>query len=136
MSTSYLLTIWMALCLLIYYPFYPKFRWDFHRNALSRTNWASNSFAELSCRLSFTSQFREVLAEFRNEYMFWTFYCTVFLYLLKVRYFEKATIIGKISHHTCFEVSCVMSNQVGIFFKLLWPIQKIWTFNQKFFFFH
>ena len=57
-----------GLGLLIYYPFYPKFRWDFHRNALSRTNWASNSFAELSCRLSFTSQFREVLAEFRNEY--------------------------------------------------------------------
>ena len=76
----------MALGILIYYPFYPKFRWDFHRNASSRTNWASNSFAELSCRLSFTSQFREVLAEFRNEYFeHFTIQSFVFLKSFKLK---------------------------------------------------
>ena len=54
--------------------------------------------------------------------------CTQVL-VLKLRHYEKATKLEKISHlfwqNSCFY--SVVSKQVGDFFKFLWPSQKSWT---------
>ena len=53
----------------------------------------------------------------------------MYILLLKLRHYEKATKFEKISHlfwqNSCFY--SVVSKQVGDFFKFLWPSQKSWT---------
>ena len=48
---------------------------------------------------------------------------------LKLRYYEKATKIWKISH--LFWQNSGVSKQVGDFFKFLLPFQKKWTLTQQ-----
>ena len=53
--------------------------------------------------------------------------------ILKLRHYEKATKIEKISHllwhNSCFLLSSL--EKVGDFFKFVWPTQKSWTLKRK-----